>query len=257
MQDMLTELLDNCLSYQLDDLHTMLPAVIIAIDYTTRKVSVQPTIKKRKRDGDNDAKGLQDMAIIQNVPLVTPASKLAMLSIPVKVGDEVLLGFFERSVDNYLYSDGSKPIDPQDYRKHDYNDAVAIIGLNTFKSALGMHPENTVLMMNVGTGQECKLSLKPSGDVVLDTPTKFIVNATGNVEVNTSADAVVSVSGNMTATVGGNTTIDCGQTTITGNLRVDGEVSTGGDVHTDAGISLENSKMIANLGKLTSKMLPA
>jgi len=173
------------------------------------------------------------------------------------VGDEVLLGFFERSVDNYLYSDGSKPIDPQDYRKHDYNDAVAIIGLNTFKSALGMHPENTVLMMNVGTGQECKLSLKPSGDVVLDTPTKFIVNATGNVEVNTSADAVVSVSGNMTATVGGNTTIDCGQTTITGNLRVDGEVSTGGDVHTDAGISLENSKMIGNLGKLTSKMLPA
>jgi cytoskeletal protein CcmA (bactofilin family) len=249
MQDMLTELLDNCLSYQLDDLHTMLPAVIITIDYTTRKVSVQPTIKKRKRDGDNDAKGLQDMAIIQNVPLVTPASKLAMLSIPVKVGDEVLLGFFERSVDNYKYSDGSTPIDPQDYRKHDYNDAVAIIGLNTFKSALGMHPEDTVLMMNVGTGQECKLSLKPSGDVQIDTPVKVIVNAGGDVDVNAS--------GNMTATIGGDTTIDCGQTTITGHLRVDGEISSGGDVHTDAGISLENSKMIGNLGKMTSKMLPA
>lgn len=249
MQDMLTELLDNCLSYQLDDLHTMLPAVIIAIDYTTRKVSVQPTIKKRKRDGDNDAKGLQDMAIIQNVPIVTPASKLAMLSIPVKVGDEVLLGFFERSVDNYLYSDGSKPIDPQDYRKHDYNDAVAIIGLNTFKSALGLHPEDTVLMMNVGTGQECKLSLKPSGDVQIDTPAKVIVNAGGDVNVNAS--------GNMTAIVGGDTTIDCGQTTITGDLRVDGEISSGGDVHTDAGISLERSKVIGNLGKVTSAFLPA
>lgn len=249
MQDMLTELLDNCLSYQLDDLHTMLPAVIIAIDYTTRKVSVQPLVKKRKRDGDNDAKGLQDMAIIQNVPIVTPASKLAMLSIPVKVGDEVLLGFFERSVDNYLYSDGSKPIDPQDYRKHDYNDAVAIIGLNTFKSALGLHPEDTVLMMNVGTGQECKLSLKPSGDIQMDTPVKVIVNAGGDVDVNAS--------GNMTATIGGDTTIDCGQTTITGDLRVDGEISSGGDVHTDAGISLERSKVIGNLGKVTSAFLPA
>lgn len=249
MQDMLTELLDNCLSYQLDDLHTMLPAVIIAIDYTTRKVSVQPLVKKRKRDGDNDAKGLQDMAIIQNVPIVTPASKLAMLSIPVKVGDEVLLGFFERSVDNYLYSDGSKPIDPQDYRKHDYNDAVAIIGLNTFKSALGLHPEDTVLMMNVGTGQECKLSLKPSGDIQMDTPVKVIVNAGGDVDVNAS--------GNMTATIGGDTTIDRGQTTITGDLRVDGEISSGGDVHTDAGISLERSKVIGNLGKVTSAFLPA
>lgn len=248
MQDMLTELLDNCLSYQLDDLHTMLPAVIIAIDYTTRKVSVQPTIKKRKRDGDSDAKGLQDMAIIQNVPLVTPASKLAMLSIPVKVGDEVLLGFFERSVDNYLYSDGSKPIDPQDYRKHDYNDAVAIIGLNTFKSALGMHPENVVLLMNADTSKECKLSLTPSGEVVIDSPLKITLNGAEEVNVNTTK-------ANITAS--DSVKIDSPQTTCTGDLRVDGEVSTGGDVHTDAGISLENSRMIGNLGKMTSKMLPA
>jgi phage baseplate assembly protein gpV len=109
------------------------------------------------------------------------------------------------------------------------------------------------------------VSLRANGDVTVDTPTKFIVNATGNVEVNTSADAIVNVSGDMivdvggstTITSGGDTTIDCGQTTITGDLRVDGEVSSGGDVHTDAGISLENSKMIGNLGKLTSKMLPA
>lgn len=252
---MLTEILDSSISYHLDDLHTMLPAKIITIDYTTRKVSVQPLIKKRKRDGDNDAKGLQDMAIIQNVPLVTPCSKLAMLSIPVKVGDEVLIGFFERSVDNYLYGDGTAPIDPQDYRKHDYNDAVAIIGLNTFKSAIGLHPEDTVLMMNVGTGQECKLSLKPSGDVVLDTPTKFIVNATGNVEVNTSADAIVNASGNMTATIGGDTIIDCGQTTITGEVRIDGGLSVGNDVQTDAGFSANNHKHIANLGKPSSKFI--
>ncbi len=255
MQDLMTNMVENAISYHLEDLHTLLPARIVEIDYKTRKVSVQPSIKKKKRDGDNDAKGLQDMAIIQNIPLIVPASRLAIISIPAKVGDEVLVGFFERSVDTYLFSDGATPVDPKDYRRHDYNDAVAIVGLNTFQNALEMHPEDLVIKMNATLANECTLSFKPNGDVVVDTPTKFIVNAKGNVEVNTSADAVVNASGNMTATIGGDTTIDCGQTTITGEVRIDGGLSVGADVNTDAGFSANNHVHLGNLGKPTSKFI--
>ena len=255
MQDLMTNMVESAISYHLEDIHTMLPARIIEIDYKTRKVSVQPSIKKKKRDGDNDAKGLQDMAIIQNIPLIVPASKLAIISIPAKVGDEVLVGFFERSVDNYLYGDGAAPVDPKDYRRHDYNDAVAIVGLNTFSNALEMHPEDLVIKMNATQANECTISLKPNGDVVVDTPSKFIVNATGNVEVNTSADAIVNASGNMTATIGGDTTIDCGQTTITGEVRIDGGLSVGSDVETDAGFSANTHKHIGNLSKPTSTFI--
>ena len=255
MQDLMTDMVENAISYHLEDLHTLLPARIVEIDYKTRKVSVQPSIKKKKRDGDNDAKGLQDMAIIQNIPLIVPASRLAIISIPAKVGDEVLVGFFERSVDTYLFSDGATPVDPKDYRRHDYNDAVAIVGLNTFQNALEMHPEDLVIKMNATLANECTISLKPSGDVVVDTPTKFIVNAKGNVEVNTSADAIVNASGNLTATIGGDTTIDCGQTTITGEVRIDGGLSVGADVNTDAGFSANNHKHIGNLSKPTSKFI--
>ena len=195
------------------------------------------------------------MAIIQNIPLIVPASKLAIISIPAKVGDEVLVGFFERSVDNYLYGDGAAPVDPKDYRRHDYNDAVAIVGLNTFSNALEMHPEDLVIKMNATQANECTISLKPNGDVVVDTPAKFIVNATGNVEVNTSADAIVNASGNMTATIGGDTTIDCGQTTITGEVRIDGGLSVGSDVETDAGFSANTHKHIGNLSKPTSTFI--
>lgn len=255
MQDLMTNMVENAISYHLEDLHTLLPARIVEIDYKTRKVSVQPSIKKKKRDGDNDAKGLQDMAIIQNIPLIVPASKLAIISIPAKVGDEVLVGFFERSVDTYLFSDGATPVDPKDYRRHDYNDAVAVVGLNTFSNALEMHPEDLVIKMNATLANECTISFKPSGDVVVDTPAKFIVNATGNVEVNTSADAIVNASGNLTATIGGDTTIDCGQTTITGEVRIDGGLSVGADVNTDAGFSANNHKHIGNLSKPTSKFI--
>ena len=252
MQDLMTDMVESAIGYHLEDLHTLLPARIVEIDYKTRKVSVQPSIKKKKRDGDNDAKGLQDMAIIQNIPLIVPAIKLAIISLPIKVGDEVLVGFFERSVDTYLYSDGATPVDPKDYRRHDYNDAVAIVGLNTFSNALEMHPEDLVIKMNATQANECTISFKPNGDVVVDTPAKFIVNATGNVEVNTSADAIVNASGNMTATIGGDTTIDCGQTTITGEVRIDGGLSVGSDVETDAGFSANTHVHTGNLGKPTS-----
>lgn len=51
-------------------------------------------------------------------------------------------------------------------------------------------------------------------------------------------DDVLEVSGNVTIKcTSGTTTIDCPDVTITGNLRVDGGVSVGADVNTDAGIS--------------------
>ena len=244
MQDLMTDMVESAIGYHLEDLHTLLPARIVEIDYKTRKVSVQPSIKKKKRDGDNDAKGLQDMAIIQNIPLIVPAIKLAIISLPIKVGDEVLVGFFERSVDTYLYGDGATPVDPKDYRRHDYNDAVAIVGLNTFSNALEMHPEDLVIKMNATQANECTISLKPSGDVVITTPAKVIVDAGGDVDV--------TAGGNLTATISGDTTIDCGQTTITGEVRIDGGLSVGSDVETDAGFSANNHVHTGNLGKPTS-----
>ena len=247
MQDLMTNMVESAISYHLEDIHTMLPARIVEIDYKTRKVSVQPSIKKKKRDGDNDAKGLQDMAIIQNITVIVPASKLAIISIPAKVGDEVLVGFFERSVDTYLYGDGNTPVDPKDYRRHDYNDAVAIVGLNTFQNALEMHSEDLVIKMNATLANECTISLKPSGDVVITTPAKVIVDAGGDVDV--------TASGNLTATISGDTTIDCGQTTITGEVRIDGGLSVGSDVETDAGFSANTHRHIANLGKPSSPFI--
>lgn len=239
----------------MENVYTTLPAKIIEYDLTTQKAVVQPTILRRDRDADNSEEGLTSMALISGVLVVQPSTPEGCVFFPIKAGFPVWLHFCSRSLDNYMYGDGVTPIDPQDYRVHQYSDCFATIGATSFPNAIGSHPDDFVIRFNVGTGQECKLSLKPSGDVVLDTPTKFIVNATGNVEVTTSADAIVNVSGNMTATIGGDTTIDCGQTTITGEVRIDGGLSVGNDVQTDAGFSANNHKHIGNQGKPTSKFI--
>lgn len=231
----------------LENVYTTLPAKIISYDDKTQKATVLPTIKRRDRDGDNNKGGLVDMALISGVLVVQPATPEGCVFFPIKTGFPVWLHFCSRSLDNYMYGDGVTPVDPQDYRVHNYSDCFATIGATSFPSALGSDPNDFVIKFNVNTGSECKLTMKPSGDVLIDTPTKVIVNAGGDVEVNAS--------GNMTATIGGDTTIDCGQTTITGEVRIDGGLSVGSDVQTDAGFSANNHKHVANLGKPSSKFI--
>lgn len=76
------------------------------------------------------------------------------------------------------------------------------------------------------------------------------IRVKGDVKIVGDLDATIEISGNCTVVIGGDATIevagstllDCPSTTVTGNLRVDGEVSVGGDVNTDAGISLNKHK---------------
>ena len=239
------------------DLHTCLPARIISLSYDLQKATVQPMVKARYTDGDGDpSNGVKEMASIPSVPLIFMGSKHATMTFPVEVGDMVWVMFSERSLDAFKYSDGKSPIDPRDLRMHDYSDAVALCGLFTYPTALGIHQTDTVIRMNAGQSNETKISLKPNGDIVADSSAKFIVNSQSDTVVNSSANVAVNVSGTTTVTSSGLVKIDAANTTITGSLRVDGGVSVGADVSTDAGITLKTHKHVGNLGHPTSVGIP-
>ena len=223
------------------EMHQHLPAKVVAYDVSKRKATVQPLLKYRDRSAGVDNKGLVDMPVIQGVPVMMLGTDESLINVPVKVGSKVMLCFSSKAGDTFKLSNNEQTVDPDDDRIFDVNDCYCIpVAPMAFSRAVGSDSSDLRLIMNLGTGNECSVSLKPSGDVVIDSPTKLVVNAPV-AEINASESV----------------TINSPQTTCTGHLRVDGEVSTGGDVHTDAGISLENSKMIGNLGRLTSKMLPA
>lgn len=212
------------------DLHTCLPARIVGLDYKTQKATVQPLIKMRYTDAGSNPDGLVDMSSIPSVPLVFPSSRFATMTFPVKAGDVVLLVFSQRSVDTFKYSDGSAPVDPNDYRMHDYSDAFAICGLSTFTTALGIHEEDTVIRMNAGKPDETKLSFKPNGDIVFDSHAKVIVNTQTDTEINASGNVVVNSAGTTHLTSSGETTIDASVTTINSNTNIYGNVGVYGNV---------------------------
>ena len=65
----------------------------------------------------------------------------------------------------------------------------------------------------------------------------------GDIKIDVKqGNVILNVAGDVQATVSGNTTVDCSNTTITGDLRVGGGISVANDVKTDSGISLNNHK---------------
>lgn len=105
--------------------NTALPGEVQAYDATTREAEVKPLVKEKYADDRT-----LDLPVIPHVPVVMPASASAGLSLPIGVGDIVLLLFAQRSLDNWAQLGGT--VEAGDIRMHSLSDAIAVAGLFDF-----------------------------------------------------------------------------------------------------------------------------
>lgn len=144
--------------YQLSNIHTALPGEIISYDYTTQSASIQPLLNKVWSYGDPTP-----MPILENVPVIFPRAGGASLTFPVVSGDTCLLLFIERSVDLWKTSGGQ--VSPDDPRKFNLSDGVAIMGLSPFSETSQATNNEDLLLTYNGSS----FRIKASGDVVIET----------------------------------------------------------------------------------------
>lgn len=109
---------------RLKDLHTCLPGIIASFDPDTQMASVQPAIQRIFTE-----KGAVNLPLCVDVPVAFPGGGDFFLTFPVKAGDECILMFSERAIDNWHASGGTQT--PAEYRLHDLSDGIAIVGLNS------------------------------------------------------------------------------------------------------------------------------
>ncbi len=109
---------------RLKDLHTCLPGIIASFDPDTQTASVQPAIQRIFTE-----KGAVNLPLCVDVPVAFPGGGDFFLTFPVKSGDECILMFSERAIDNWHASGGTQT--PAEYRLHDLSDGIAIVGLNS------------------------------------------------------------------------------------------------------------------------------
>ena len=168
-QTSLSKLIKKAINASLKQVHTCLPAVIISINTTTHLIDVQVTIK-RKLKGK-----LVLLPVLQGVPLRHLRTSIFSITIPVKVGDHVMLLCSERSIDTWLTEGGIQ--DPVDVRKFSLNDAFAIPNMYDQTEIISepMDADNLQIKVNDGSGQ---LTLTPSGVIELNGNADFGVQYT-------------------------------------------------------------------------------
>ena len=163
----ITDAMRQAVLFQLYDVHTALPGQIISYDYSTQKASIQPSLKKSYLDGTT-----QEMPILNNVPVIFPRSGEASFTFPVLPGDTCLLLFIERSTD--LWKSVGGIVAPNDPRKFDLSDAVAIMGLIPFsENSLSENNEDVLL-----TYKNSSIRIKASGDIQIATSAKVAIGNT-------------------------------------------------------------------------------
>lgn len=174
-----------------------MPGKIVSFNPSTMTAVVQPAIQAMHKQDDGSIKPV-DIHPIADVPVHFPGGGGHALTFPVRAGDECMIVFQERSIDNWFQHGGTQQ--PSDYRMHDINDAIVHVGLRSQPHVLSGFSAGTTQLRS------------DDGNTVVD-----LNGAGGQVTIRTT--------GAITIKTAGETTIDCPKLTVTGNIECKGEVT--------------------------------
>ena len=158
-----TAVINAILERRLLDIHTSIPGIIQRYDPGNKKADIRPAIKRKFIDDSS----LQELNVITDVPVAFPQTNTFLFSYPLQKGDEVLLIFSERSLDKWL-KDG-KIVNPEDPRKFDLSDAIAVPILKPIGKGLKADSQHMLIQHGDSTfkmSKDGKLSIVGTSDLL-------------------------------------------------------------------------------------------
>jgi hypothetical protein len=153
-------------------LWTAIPCIVESINFTTMTIEAQPTIQGIVED-ENGVKTNVNMPVLPDVPIVFPSAGGFSLTLPIAVGDEVLVIIASRCIDSWWYNGGIGV--PMETRMHDLSDAFAIPGPRSKPRVISSISSSTAQLRNdAGTAY---IEIDASGHINI----KGNLNVTGNI----------------------------------------------------------------------------
>lgn len=177
---------------RLKDLHTSMPGIIDSFDPVTQLARVQPAIKRVFKIGNADGSEMlipEALPLLINVPVQFPRAGGFCLTFPVKQGDECLLIFSERSIDNWYTFGGVK--NPGSRRFHSLSDAIAILGVSSKFNAISSF-DNTNVQLKKEDGA-VSITVKEDGTLELEASNTKVI---GDLEVTGATVLSATVTSN-------------------------------------------------------------
>jgi len=114
----LSQLAEEIVTAAGEDIRVSSPGVVVSYDARRCRANIQPAIRR--------AGATSNDPIVQDVPIAFPRCGSARLVFPLEEGDDVLLVFSDRTLEQWQTAPGGRTVTPTDARTHDLTDALAI-----------------------------------------------------------------------------------------------------------------------------------
>lgn len=225
-----SDALKTIINRKLVNVRTAIPGEITKINTGTNNsitsVEVVPGVQRIQTI--DDQKTLITMPPVLTVPLVYPHAQTLgyAMTIPVSVGDEVLLIVADRSIDNWTENGGIQPpVESTVSRMHSITDSLAIVGATPMNRALSEYQTDRIEIRN--SDRSTRVSLRDDEIEIRTSQGNITVNDSGitatvgdNTITMTTASTIIQNDGqSMTVSATG---ID-----LNGTVRINGTIQTG------------------------------
>jgi hypothetical protein len=158
-----TDIFRNSVWSVLNSVHTAMPGIVQSYDPATNKATIQPALNKAYESGP------MPMGLMENVPIMFQSGSNFAINFPITVGDYVLLVFCERSIDLWKAVGGQ--VTPDDPRKFNLSDAIAIPGLMPFTGDFSRNNGEDFIISFAGS----EIRIKANGDIQIKTSNKVAI----------------------------------------------------------------------------------
>ena len=227
-------------------LWTCVPGVIqtvnLGTDGQSNTVSVQPALMVRVTGMDGSEQWLE-LPLLLDCPIVFPGGGGFTLTFPLAQGDECLVVFASRCIDNWyaqLGDVGASGLSrtQAELRMHDLSDGFCLPGIRNKTRALPeISTTDVQLRSDAGTAF---LSIRENSDVLIQTDTNVTVFAEGNINATSTGGGITATAetdidatagGDINVNAGAQVTVQCpviilnGNVSVTGNLDVAGAIT--------------------------------
>jgi len=202
------QVLKDAIRAALLNVNTAIPAKVTAVNVAGGKCDAEPVLKRKFASGE-----VVTLPVITNIPIAQLRAGKAFVSVPLHVGDYVLLIFSQRSMDLWLTSGGA--VDPKDPRSHALSDAIAYPGVYPFSDPpIGASAEDLIVKNDQAT-----ITVKPSGEVKIEAPLKVEI-ITGDLNVQATGNVDVQAGGNVNVQAT-QANVQADQATVTATATID------------------------------------
>lgn len=203
-----TQILIDVASNEINNMNVCMPGIVEKYNPTLKTVDIKPALRRKYTDGN-----IVELPVIPNVPIGFMQTRTSIISVPVKIGDDVLLVFSQRSIDTWKSSQGGVSVDPADIRKFDLSDAFAIPLHKPIGTGLSADTEDAIRIKNI----DSLFRLYEDGKIKAENPiAQFTIAANGDFNA-TNATCTLNMlnNGNITITNGSGTIAIAAGGTIT------------------------------------------